>query len=74
MFVTAVLSHTCTCAQSDYTVVSFSHCAADKGPWTLLRGYWFEVVGEKWYPLVVAEYDVIEIEHCQKKWREKVSK
>jgi hypothetical protein len=30
------------------------------------------VIGDKWYPLLKADYDGIEEEHCKKKWREKV--
>ena len=44
----------------------------DKNPWPVLRGYWFEVIGDKWYPLLVTDYKTIEEEHCQRKWREKV--
>ena len=44
----------------------------EKTAWTVLRGCWYEVIGEKWYPLLLADYESIETEHCQKKWREKV--
>ena len=45
----------------------------DKDPWKVLRGCWFEVVGEKWYPFMEADYCTIEEEHVKKKWRETVS-
>ena len=38
-----------------------------------MRGMWFEVVGEKWYPFMEGDYSTIEAEHCQRKWRETVS-
>ena len=44
----------------------------DKNAWPVLRGYWFEVIGDKWYPLLVADYETIEKAHCERKWREKV--
>lgn len=53
-------------------VLSSFLCAVEKGPWAVLRGCWFEVIGEKWYPLAAADYEAIETEHCQRKWREKV--
>lgn len=38
-----------------------------------MRAMWFEVVGDKWYPFLEADYTTIEAEHCQRKWRETVS-
>ena len=45
----------------------------DKEKWKVLRGYWFEVAADNWYPFSEADYAMIEQEHCNKKWREKVS-
>lgn len=43
-----------------------------KEPWKILRGVWFEVTGEKWYPIEETEGARIEHEHRQRPWREKV--
>ena len=37
-----------------------------------MRGCWFEVCGEKWYPLDEKEHCLIEEEHVNEKWREQV--
>ena len=43
-----------------------------KDPWKVLRGYWFEVSGDKWYPLEERDYTRIEEEHRSRKWRLRV--
>ena len=37
-----------------------------------MRGCWFEVCGEKWYPLDEKDHCLIEEEHVDEKWREQV--
>lgn len=41
--------------------------------WKVLRGTWFEVSGEKWYPLEEQDSVRIEKEHCRMSWRNRVS-
>lgn len=40
--------------------------------WGVLRGYWYEVIGEKWYPILEEEYRQIEAAHLDLEWRGKV--
>ena len=42
------------------------------GAWPILRGCWFEVLGDKWYPILEVEHLLIEAAHTDKTWREKV--
>ena len=44
-----------------------------KDPWKIMRGTWFEVSGDKWYPLEEQESMRIEMEHCRMSWRNRVS-
>lgn len=39
---------------------------------TMLRGTWFEVQGDKWYPFEEEEAKSIEKNHCSPELREKV--
>ena len=43
-----------------------------KEAWRIMRGCWFEVCGEKWYPLDEKEHCLIEEEHVDEKWRKQV--
>ena len=36
-----------------------------KEKWKVLRGCWFEVVGDKWYPFMEPDYAIIEEEHVR---------
>jgi len=38
----------------------------------LLRGEWFEVISDKWYPIEEDEAKQIEAAHCSTAWRLKV--
>ena len=59
-----VVLHTCT--------HTHTHTHTDKTGWPVLRGGWFEVSNDKWYPLPEDEYTAVEEEHVARKWREKV--
>ena len=41
-------------------------------PWPVIRGSWFEISGDSWYPLSEHEADIIEEAHTRKDWRERV--
>ena len=41
-------------------------------PWKVIRGTWFEVVGDRWIPIPTKEAEQLEEAHCSKFWREKV--
>ena len=43
-----------------------------KEPWRVLRGCWFEVLGDKWYPVEEKDHCLIEEQHVDRKWRERV--
>lgn len=43
-------------------------------PWRIMRGTWFEVCGEKWYPLEEQDSSRVELEHCRPGWRNKASR
>ena len=49
-----------------------SYWLLGKEAWKVMRGCWFEVCGEKWYPLDEKEHCLIEEEHMNEKWREQV--
>ncbi len=40
--------------------------------WSVLRGCWFEVISDKWYPVPETEHQHIEGAHMDRQWREKV--
>ena len=46
--------------------------ATAKEEWKVLRGSWFQVVGDKWYPFMEEDSTMIEEEHMNKDWREAV--
>ena len=39
-----------------------------------MRGTWFEVSGDKWYPLDEQESVRVELEHCRVGWRNRASR
>ena len=41
-------------------------------PRKILRGTWFEVSSEKWYPLEELDSILVEKEHCRMSWRNRV--
>ena len=43
-----------------------------KEEWKVLRGIWYEIVGDKWYPFVEADCERIEEQHFNMSWRLKV--
>ena len=60
-----------TCLYSNNSSLK-SYWLLGKEAWKVLRGCWFEVCGEKWYPLDEKEHCLIEEEHVNEKWREQV--
>ena len=47
-------------------------CWLGKEPWLVLRGCWFEVSGDKWYPVEEKDHCLIEEQHVDRRWRERV--
>ena len=60
-------SYVCMCGRANGELASI---AADH--FTMLRGTWFEVQGDKWYPFEEAEALSIEKKHCGPEMRDKV--
>lgn len=47
-------------------------CWLGKEPWLVLRGCWFEVSGDKWYPVEEKDHCLIDEQHVDRRWRERV--
>ena len=49
--------------------ITYPFYVVEKDAFKILRGTWFEVQGDKWYPLEETEALSIEKKHCDPEWR-----